>query len=331
MNKAAKSYPPAPSRAFTLIELLVVIAIIAILAAMLLPALAKAKAKAKSTLCLNNVKQVLTGTAMYLGDSKDELPYAGMRMPAGGTPNNSHGSWDKLLHSYLGGGPITTLHAWTYSAQEAQKVFRCPSDPFDPITSDAVPRARRSYAMPRYKLTADRRGNADGAAVAANIPINSNAQTGVGLAVNLNANSVVNLSGTPSSVWWTPNATADVQWHNFRARNIPAVVASMVLEQSSTIAFTERLGTDGEQRVGNWFAWVDQVNWGDAALNQNGRYMAEVGTGIAPSSTAYWQMHHVGQFNFGFVDGHAEALNPLSTTPDSREQRGMWSIRPRDD
>jgi prepilin-type N-terminal cleavage/methylation domain-containing protein len=71
-RSARKFYGTA---AFTLIELLVVIAIIAILAAMLLPALAKAKSKAKSIQCINNLKETDLAFAMFANDAHDKYPW----------------------------------------------------------------------------------------------------------------------------------------------------------------------------------------------------------------------------------------------------------------
>ena len=167
---------PSRKNGFTLIELLVVIAIIAILAAMLLPALANAKLRAQGISCVSNMKQLQLGSILYAGDNKDYIPgnwpvadggyilTGGTPTATSGQPNWVAGSFQSVAHGtpespvgcstntyYLGVSGDTipgvgTLVGSIGAYSKAAGCFKCPADKYiDPTWK--VPRVRSCSAQ----------------------------------------------------------------------------------------------------------------------------------------------------------------------------------------
>jgi prepilin-type N-terminal cleavage/methylation domain-containing protein/prepilin-type processing-associated H-X9-DG protein len=138
--KTSRGYKSSiKSGGFTLIELLVVIAIIAILAALLLPALSGAKAKSQGIMCLNNHKQLALAWRMYAEDSADRITYAStagntLKPPSTDPTDPDNYAWSGAHMDNNGGNranwdPAYDMQRrplWPYVKNVA--VYRCPSD-----------------------------------------------------------------------------------------------------------------------------------------------------------------------------------------------------------
>jgi prepilin-type N-terminal cleavage/methylation domain-containing protein len=133
---------PRCSKAFTLLEVLVVVAIIGILAALLLPALSRAKANAKRTTCLNNLMQIGQGVHMYAGDFDEILfPFTNPSKTNVSGQTYEWTAYNPLMRSYVGlkGAP---------SPQD--RLFACPADTMVYDSTGVLPGA---HLQSKYNFT----------------------------------------------------------------------------------------------------------------------------------------------------------------------------------
>ncbi len=283
--------------AFTLIELLVVIAIIAILAGLLLPALAKAKAKSQRIKCVSQLKQLGIGITLWTVDHNDTFPPAGMEVGSGNEPD---ATWDSYINSYIGGNlSQATLGTGVLDAGDGPKILRCPADT-GPESGWAAGYTgvwdRRTYAM-----------NAVGPAWSTEYQVPTANQTyplpkldrGVG-------------------IYWEDNSMLKLNWEP------PGYRTEVVEDNAGTILLAEQ--PSGINFAANIWPCISLGPFATASAGNGELYQIDPSDPNDQGTALYQQ--HGNRFNYLFHDGHVEALQTNQTLGSGTmiSPKGMWTL-----
>ena len=147
------------NRAFTLVELLVVISIIALMLAILMPSLAKARRLAKNVICQSNLRQIGLGVTAYVNEYKGAIPYSGKYVFMNPNNKESKNNWIGLLTPYLSGSK--TPDTLVYDNGKVSRVWMCPeykassSNPFSYMMDRHIAYANNGW--PSYPNTTSRK------------------------------------------------------------------------------------------------------------------------------------------------------------------------------
>ena len=285
----------AASVGFTLIELLVVIAIIAILAAMLLPALARAKGKALRIQCVSQLKQLSLGINLFATDHEDMFPPAGYEA-SGGTL-----SWDTYIHRYIGGiASEDDLTVGVLDTEMTPKIERCPADRGPDV--DWNPGGifgRRTYAM-----------NAVGPTWSVEYQVDP-------------------LRGLPAirrgvGIYWRAGVRsgASPDW------NARSYKSSVVKDPSGTILLVEQ--PCDQNLAGNIWPCISLGPRGNSGPGNGELY--QISPPDAKNQGQELYRLHNNRFNYLLHDNHVESLRTEQTVGSGTltAPNGMWTIKPGD-